>query len=336
MAHVSDYVFCADGGYVFPLKIAVASLLGSYGEKRSGLRLHVLDCGIKDADWRAVVSFWQQKFGCKFGIFRHVVDMSRLAHVSAYHGSRATYARLMLPEILEDIDWCVYSDCDVLFLDSPEHLFDVFDDEVVIAGPNNYKYFDADESFFRRHDLPFDRNKYICAGFILMNLSWMRKYGFSARSLDFFRKYTDVPTADQCALNYLAFGKIGVFPKEWGAVSPEAAQLDHVPFIHYASTLPMKPIRNWREYVDGTVLTQRLYRLFVFKLTHTHLPASFSQRILHFKRCCIGCLVIALRPIILRFQWIVSSRILRIFEENVPAKSVGVSLAIENVKSLVI
>ena len=35
------------------------------------------------------------------------------------NGSKATWARLLIPNLLLDVDQCVYSDCDMLFIANP-------------------------------------------------------------------------------------------------------------------------------------------------------------------------------------------------------------------------
>ena len=60
--------------------------------------------------------------------------MSSLAAFRAWHGSLAAYARLFLPTLLSEVDWCLYVDGDTLFTDDPAKVLACRAEDVAIVG----------------------------------------------------------------------------------------------------------------------------------------------------------------------------------------------------------
>ena len=255
---LKDFCFAADENYSMPLTVCIGSLIWSVRHCQRQMRIHVLDLGIDDETWQNMVSKWEElaaKTGCDengvISFVRHRIDKRLFDGMMSWHGSVATYARLLLPKLLPDVNWCLYSDGDVLFVESPFVLDDwCLDSEVSILGHKNPPEADAvDGKWFRDNQLPFNENQHVCAGFLLMNLEYFRQHELSKAALDFLRAYKTTASADQCAINYVCHGSLRLLPSRWGIFSGEI--VDGVVgggAIHYADGVP------WKIPVNGTDL----------------------------------------------------------------------------------
>ena len=235
MSVLDDYVFASDDGYVLPLKVAVSSLLVS----------------CRDMHWKDLVDFWKKLEGPKMlSIQRHVVDLSRLKDLPQWHGSVAPYARLLLPEILDSVSWCLYADCDTLFLRDPTVLEGTLDDRLLVIGHKNPSWCDAlDLAWFKNHGYELDSSCYVCTGLIAINLQRLRQDGMQDRLFAFVKESNGGASADQTAINYVCRGAVGLLPFEWGAFNCEGKYPTLAPCIHYANQTPWGKVKTWRHYL---------------------------------------------------------------------------------------
>lgn len=293
MKTLSDFCFAADGNYTMPLKVCVASLIWSMRNEIRPVRVHVLDIGIGDESWLEIVESWKKLCSRIAGksqascvsFVRHRIERSLFDGMMPWHGSVATYARLLLPNLLSDVEWCLYSDCDVLFVESP-FMLDAYceDSEISIAGHKNPPSSDAiDGKWFRDNGLPFNSISHICAGFILMNLGYFRRHDFVQKAMDFLRKYEITASADQSALNYLCARSLRLLPKRWGIFSGEITD-ESGGAIHYADGVP------WKLPVNATALLghypdiAQIWRRFAVEI------AMVERKLFRFSTASLVCL----------------------------------------------
>lgn len=263
---ISDFAFAADGNYVMPLRVAVASLLHACRFKPRAITVHILDVGIPDGKWNELAAFWialmpQAKFR------RHIVSAERYKGYRIWNGSLATYARLELPDLLPDVDWCFYFDCDILITRDPAELEEVDVSDLAILGQLNYgpATDSSDGPWLASRKLPFDPRCYVCAGVLLMNLSYLRRTNGANRCFDFLERHPDSIAADQVALNVVCFGHIGLLPPGWGVFSIEAMVEGRSGCIHYSGKLPWRSHRGWL-YFCGEHKLERLWRRFAVRV----------------------------------------------------------------------
>ena len=309
---LQDFCFAADENYSMPLTVCIGSLIWSVRRCRREMRIHVLDLGIDDATWQKMVEKWTELVA-RIGhdekgeicFVRHKTSKSLFAGMMSWHGSVATYARLLLPKLLPDINWCLYSDGDVLFVESPFVLDEqCMDSDVYILGHKNPPEADAvDGKWFRDNKLPFNEKQYVCAGFLLMNLAFFRLHALSDSALDFLRSYKTTASADQCAINYVCSDSLHVLPNRWGIFSGEIGDIvDGGGAIHYADGVP------WRVPVNGTALfggyqaISELWRRFAIEIM------GVSAEELHFSfKAMFG---VRIRSLIVR-MYLIASRVFR-------------------------
>lgn len=279
-----NLVYATDMGYLTPTLVSAASAL-SWTSDRSRIILHVLDCGVEDEAWGQFVSKLKKWFGVEFCIKRHVVDLSNYAQFRSWHGSRGIYARLLLPEILRNEDWCVYCDGDTLFTDDPLKLESYMDERYALIGhaDNDNR---VQEKWFPEQGLEWDQSQYVCAGFIVENLKWFRENDGVKRTFDFIAKYKP-PFNDQDAYYYVCRGLVNRLENGWGIFGYMVRNDQRPGCIHYASRQPWKlGYMSHRGIMD----VERLWFAFakhVCDLTAKDFGASYTQ-VRHFYLECVS------------------------------------------------
>lgn len=234
-------VYATDDAY---LKLVTASAVSAIRQAATpeALVLHILDCGISDERWEWFVA----QVGPTTSVHRHRIEMERFSAFRAWHGSLATYARLFLPTLLPEADWCLYVDGDTLFTDDPAKAFVSRADDVAIVGPEDNAS-PQSRAWFAQQGFQKDWTHYFCAGFILINLAWFRAHNGTQWCMDFLRAHPDAPFPDQDALNLYCEGHIRLFPTGWGVLSERMSDCDTPGLIHYVVDLPTKMRFRWRD-----------------------------------------------------------------------------------------
>ncbi len=217
-----------------------------------GVCLHVLDCGIEDPSWTnyaALIERVAAKTHVEVALVRHRIDMSLFAKFGEWHGSKATWARLLIPDLLPDVDRCVYSDCDMLFVADPREMLDALDDpNVLIAGHRDpsvacdplVKYLSPDELWCQKHGVEFDSTTYMNSGLLALNLAAFRAEKIVEKCFAFAAENPDVPCPDQTTLNRVCLGRKTLLPDGWGLFTYECRAFDgRIKAIHYS------PCRCW-------------------------------------------------------------------------------------------
>lgn len=237
--HVEDLhlVYATDKGYLFISAVSAASAarLASTPER---LVIHLLDCGLDDADWERFCTL-VRKGDSRVTLRRHVMDMARFAGFKSWHGSLGTYARLFLPELLPEAPWCLYVDGDTLFTENPFKALSFCADNLAIVGPED-RCSPQSRAWFAEKGFQKDLSHYFCAGFILINLDWFRAHDGIRWCMDFLTAYPDTPFPDQDALNLFCEGHIGLFSKPWGVLSERLNEANFPSLIHYVVDLPTR------------------------------------------------------------------------------------------------
>ena len=233
-------VYATDSGYLIPTIVAAGSAL-SWANSKSEMHIHILDCGLENSQWEYLSRSLRERCGFEFSLLRHHIDMSRYDGLPQWHGSLGLYARFEIPNILQDVDWCVYADGDTLFTGNPRQLRTLADDSLLILGKKDVVS-EAQRSWHISRGLPWKEDERVCSGFLLMNLKKFREENVCSRLFDFVRKYkNNLINPDQDALNYVCRGRIGVLPAGWGAFPFELGALSKIWCIHYAPTKPWRP-----------------------------------------------------------------------------------------------
>lgn len=125
--------------------------------------------------------------------------------------SLASYLRLFIPQLLpQSVSKALYIDGDIIFNGQITELFDIdisnYASAAVEDAPNNHPSrlgYDSDFSYFN-------------AGFLLLNVEYLRKINFTEKAIEYIKKNHDkIVLHDQDVLNALLHGKILFLPIKW-------------------------------------------------------------------------------------------------------------------------
>lgn len=253
MNEILHIAYASDKNYLPYLSVACGSALIRASNVRR-IVIDVLALDISESDWSAWYNSTMPCLPKDSVICVHHVDSNRFQSMREWHGSLAAYARLLLPEILPDVDWCVYADIDTLFVEDPLALLEYKDDQFAIRGrvECDIKNLAEKESWFKTRGYPFNHRKYFCSGFVLMNLTWFRRNEGTSKTMEFLRLNPDAPLADQEALNAVCCDVSSPLPNRWGTSGNVAFQRDRPGAIHYPGHNPWCFLDNmFPDYIDA-------------------------------------------------------------------------------------
>lgn len=179
-------------------------------------------------------------------LVQHECDENLLEGLPYWAGSRMAAVRCFYADLMPEVDWCLYLDCDVLYLASVEEHFSHRDDSV-------YACVVQEESTGTRKteckwiatncgvEIPDD--KYFNSGVMLFNFAKMRKDGVPNKLLKFFKDHPDVPSPDQDALNATFGGCVRLILPKFNRLQTRLtdAKLQERPVVHYVGGNPWLP-----------------------------------------------------------------------------------------------
>ena len=215
-----EVCFSSDDNYVQHLTVALASIL--YHKNTSDmLSVSVLDGGIKENHKRLLQDFVLQKGGSIR--FLPVPDAAfadapiQTQADKQTHISKAAYYRLLLADLLPDVDKVIYLDCDLICRSSLAELYARNMENDWIQG-----VVDIDEE---RHTRRLGLERYVCSGVLLLNLRAWREHHVQQRCLAFLRDHADqIVLHDQDVLNVVCQEHLSYLDKTWDAQACETRQ----------------------------------------------------------------------------------------------------------------
>ncbi|MDE6737897.1 MAG: glycosyltransferase family 8 protein [Lachnospiraceae bacterium] len=271
-----NIAFCFDQNIAKQVQVTLASLLDH--TKTADVHYHIYCICTKEA------AYIEQ---CLKEIIE-TTDRSTTLTVKAienpYQGSyevrevsTGTYLRLALPRLLPEVDKILYTDVDVLFLDSPDEIWQWSMEGYVLAavkGAVNFSdkwEWNSDRPYWKHMENM--RGKYINAGVTLLNLSEIRKRNLEkqwetwAQQKLYYQDQDILNITCQDAIRYLPprynrFAymeekEYGRFVSERILTEPECrAAIEHPAIIHYAGDKPWKRYDTnlgylWWDYVNS-------------------------------------------------------------------------------------
>jgi len=260
-----DIALASDAAY-FPGLLVTAASLARAASRGVRLRFNVLDGGIGGEN----VSLLRERLSLEHPhaeLRTFLVDDARFKSFRAWNGTgRMTYARLVLPELLQDADFVVYCDVDFLWMADVAELWKLRDGSVSLQARReaNAATLAREERWFAANGICFDRSKYVCSGLMVMNLRRFREHGISDALMDFLAAHEDVQYVDQTAVNAVV-GDIGMLPDKWGvfAWQYDADIAGDGCAIHFAGSAPWR--HGWwtQALTDAHGLWYRLYGEFM-------------------------------------------------------------------------
>ena len=285
MSEVFHVAISANERYVPGAMVALAGV-AAYAKADTQLAFHIFTEDVKgesiDLMRRTLL-----RLHPKSEIKQHICDESILAGLPYWAGSRMAAVRCHYASLMPDVDWCLYLDCDVLYLAGIEEHFLCRDESV-------YACVVQEESVKTRRDeclwisenceveIPYEM--YFNSGVVLFNFKKMREDGVPERLIQFFKDHPKVPSPDQDALNATFGGKVRMIPPKFDRLQIflDDAKLAERPVIHYVCGNPWLPkfgvvannrFRLWHHFADK----------YIWNNTGESYRRCFSKKLLFFK-----------------------------------------------------
>ena len=172
------------------------------------LVFHVLDGGIPDERWKLLAA-QLEPFHCQLDRLT-INQEASFGSFKAYRGpGKMTYARLLLPDLLPQVETVVYSDVDVAWVVDICELWDSLDHHAVIHYvAKGGRAVPKEAAWFSRNGFSLEEDKRFCAAMIVMNLARFREEKLHEAMLKvILDSGGDVPCVDETALNAFMFGR---------------------------------------------------------------------------------------------------------------------------------
>ena len=238
MREILDIVYASDHAYLFCCCVSVWSLMEQL-PPRQQVRLHLLsDDSLCDEDER-LLNHLSDRFSNLYLIRHNVAEKAfEQRDFSGSIWSKAACYRLILPELLREVDLCLYLDSDTLIVGDITPLWDVDMTDFCLAG-----VFDDIASVRREtvgHSIPGIQT-YVNSGVLLMNLRLMRERGVQEQLLAGVGDYLVV---DQDLLNVVCYGAIRLLPSGYNCIP--GVHTDSPRILHFLMRDYLRPWKNLR------------------------------------------------------------------------------------------
>ena len=208
--------FCFDNSYAPYAMVTIKSI----GENHhSGeVYIHILADGISNRNLKRFKELVDEYRNMHLHIYK--VDTRCLSGLKVVEGrwSISTWFRILLPSILPDtIDKVLYLDADTLVVSDLQELFEIDMTDYSIAAVLDPMSFT--EKTFERCEYDMDK-QYICAGVLLMNLDYWRKYSLKDKIIEWGLLYAEkLEYLDQDAINHICHDSKIILPFRFGILN---------------------------------------------------------------------------------------------------------------------
>lgn len=254
-----NILIATNTNFVGPTSVMVYSLCQIHRDKEVNIYLAYHDLREQDIErLQKIISHFAQKTLYLLDVGEEFASRISVRRHFSYESYYRILAINMLPQDMErilylDVDMLVKKDLTEVYetLLSKTCPFVVCDD---IEGHARGSY----ESTLDRVAIPHDR-KYFNAGFMLMNLNYLRKRSSVGYILDAFYREQQYPFPDQDVLNHMYFDKVQFvpwslynLPPEWWRVDTEALSKGVLRFASYPD-MHNSSIKQAERFVDVTI-----------------------------------------------------------------------------------
>jgi lipopolysaccharide biosynthesis glycosyltransferase len=206
----------ADEKFFPGLAVAVTSAVAAASGKYD-YHFLILDGGLNTdslLELQEISTQFAEKNDIRVTIRKLEIDQSRLLALPERRGSRMTYAKLVLPEILPRLDSIIYLDADVLCFAGIENIQPPNDEGAwLLAGARDFFcVIEKDCPWLNQVPLAERRLPYINCGVMWMNLKGLREINFTNQSITARASIGHARQGDQSVFNYICRGKSYILP----------------------------------------------------------------------------------------------------------------------------
>jgi len=194
---------CCNERYTPGLFSTVGSVL-VHADRQQPFAFYVLDTGIRDRTWGRFGEL-VQRLSPASSVRRLCPDLNRFSGCPLLYGNLSTYARLLLPEMLPELERLLYLDVDLLvFRDISELWHTPFNGKTAVAVCDSVAPTLAEQCDWLTADDPERTLPAFSAGVLLLDLVRWRALNYGTATLSLLREYgSQLRFWDQSLLNYL-------------------------------------------------------------------------------------------------------------------------------------
>lgn len=204
-----------------------------------GAHFYVIDAGISPEGRARLSSFCEDRgISCEI-LVADPVTLARLPDPK--HWSSATYARLLIPDLLPDHSRAIYIDGDAVVNSDISELWTMDLGDNLVAG-----VLDGMMKPSYLAEIGMNANNYINAGVLIMNLDLWRAEQIGRKTIDQLVRHPELGYADQTAINIVARDRIRYIDRKFNFFAREYTRFPKMTprIIHYPG--PDKPWNNRR------------------------------------------------------------------------------------------
>lgn len=225
-----------------PGAMVAAAGVAVYAKPETTLHFHLFTEQVKEETYEFFAKTLV-RLHPKTEVTRHECDENILKDLPYWAGSRMAAVRCHYATLMPSVDWCLYLDCDVLYLASVEEHFSYCDESVYacVVQEECAKTRKQEIDWIKDNcGIVVDEPNYFNSGVVLFNLARMRRNGIPLRLANFFREHQEVPSPDQDALNAILANEVRVIPDKFNRLQIflDDKKLYERPVIHYVSGNP--------------------------------------------------------------------------------------------------
>lgn len=146
--------------------------------------------------------------------------------------SLATYFRILLPNLVLDVEKLYYIDADIVCLKDADILFNInLEDNIIAAVPDSKKM-----NIKRNADLKLKQHIYFNAGVLIIDIKEWNNNDTSDRILEVINKYKDIiKYEDQDALNIVLSKKVKYISKKFNCINLKDINIEEIVLLHFAN-----------------------------------------------------------------------------------------------------
>ncbi len=206
MTEINVCISC-DDNYAKYASVVIASILANCRED-DFLNFYILDGEISDDSKSKMLTLKNIK-NCTINFVK--VDETKLEIYKQINTHEyitlLTYYRLILSELLPNVDKIIYLDCDTVVNTSLKELFETDLNDYIIGGVLDARV---------KHKKKWRNSKYINAGMVVFNLAKIREEHIENKFYEYTKNnIAKIETGDQDIINYTLADKIKILDDEW-------------------------------------------------------------------------------------------------------------------------
>ena len=235
MKQVYHIVYASDHNFIFPCAVSMLSLATSVAKDNSVI-IHLLaDDSLTEADQNLLKIITERQPTVQIKVHEIKNEMLDKLDCSYTYLNKMTLYRLLLPELLSDVDVCLYLDADTFVWRDIIPIFEVDIDGYFLAGVVD-EYIAKEFDEYCPEGLE-DKSGYVNAGVLLMNLSIMRDENLQPELLS--KVQNGYLYNDQDILNICCYGRIRHLDEKYNCFSYR--ERTDVTITHFVSQFGTRP-----------------------------------------------------------------------------------------------